>query len=70
MADYSPPYTEEDANFDARVDKADKIIRKTRLNQLTVGDLMFILEVYKHGYLDPGPSDLCKIEKLFNIKKA
>ncbi len=50
MADYSRPYTDEDAKFDKRAEKLQRHVRKLKVSKLTVGELLQIIEVFRPSY--------------------
>ena len=65
MSDYSPPYTEEDRKFDEKKKSVCERIRKMPLENLTVGDMMAIIECF-NGWNHHSPSAI-DVDVLDNI---
>jgi hypothetical protein len=69
MADYSPPYTEEDAKFDKRVEDLQNRIKELPLADLTVGELLKIIKVMQpqsHFHHTFGKADANILEKILD----
>ena len=66
MSDYSPPYTEEDARFDNRVEKLKKCIRVLPIAGITVGQMLDIIAVMQPqgSYHHFNKSDVQTLEKI------
>jgi len=47
MADYSPPYSKEDAKFDRRKERVVAAIGKLRAGDLTVAELLIIMDAFR-----------------------
>lgn len=69
MSDYSPPYTEEDAKFDNRRDRAIAKIRKMPAENLTVGDIEDVITVLRKYRSDLNKHDVGVIEKILSTHR-
>jgi hypothetical protein len=68
MSDYSPPYTEDDAKRENRRDKAVAKIKKVPAANLTVGDIVDIIEAFGEYRHDMNEHDVKTIERILKNK--
>lgn len=69
MSDYSPPYTEADANWKQRRDKVVAQIRKMPAENLTVGDLLDIVDAFREYRHEMSERDVRTIQKILSTHR-
>lgn len=69
MSDYSRPYTEEDEKRERRRNSAVERIRQMPAENLTVGDIVDIIEAFGEYRHDMTESDVEIIEKILNTHR-
>ena len=68
MSDYSRPYSEEDAKFEVRRDRAVSLLRDVKLRDLTVGEMLIIVGMFYHRYFSLGERDVEHMEEILRNK--
>lgn len=69
MSDYSPPYSDADAKFENRRNRAVTKIRKMPAENLTVGNLLDIMEALGKYIHDMSEQDVKVVEKILNTHR-